>query len=504
VSFVRNGTIAIAALVMTACGAPAATSSSATVAPHPAPAAPPIASDADVLGPRPAPGLPPPFKPPAPVVYTTPKGLTVWLLERHALPMVAVTVAVPTGSASDPKGMAGLADVSANMMDEGAGKLGALDLARAIDMLGASLHTESSIDYSYAHLTVLKRNFPPAMGLLGDVVARPRFDAGEWKRVHDLWLNDLRERASDPDEVAKVVSAVSLFGADHPYGHPSDGFVASASKVQLADAKKFYAAAWRPDRATVVVVGDVTKGELDPQLDAAFGAWTKPSGDPVPIVAPPAPVSHAKVVLVDRPDAAQSVIALIRPGVAAGDPAAPPLTRVNTALGGSFTSRLNQDLREAHGWSYGARSRVGAARGMGSIAASAAVVTDKTADALKAMLDDVDALVKGGLTADEVMKTRLQGRADVVEQFESTAGTSVRLARNAALGLGAEYEARASVLRDEADKATLDRLAATYFDRTNAVIVIVGPRAKLEGPLAKIGMTNLEMRDAEGNVIGGK
>jgi hypothetical protein len=103
-----------------------------------------------------------------------------------------------------------------------------------------------------------------------------------------------------------------------------------------------------------------------------------------------------------------------------------------------------------------------------------------------------------------VVKTRLQARADVVEQFESTTGTSMRLARNAALGLGAEHEAKASVLRDEADKATLDRLATTYFDRTNAVIVIVGPRAKLEGPLAKIGMTNLEMRDAEGNVIGGK
>ncbi len=458
---------------------------------------------ADPLGPRPTLAAPAPFKPATPTVYTTASGLTVWLLERHALPMVAVTVSIPTGASSDPKGMAGLASVTANMLDEGAGKLGAIDLARAVDQLGASLSTLAGTDMSLVQLTVLKRNFAPAMGLLGDVVARPRFDAAEWKRVHELWMNDLKERASDPEEVSEVVSTAAFFGPAHPYGHPASGFVSTAAKVQLADAKKFYGAAWRPDRATVVVVGDVAKGELDPQLEAAFGTWKKPAGEPLPLVAPPAPSdARPRVILVDRADAAQSVISMTRAGVAASDPAAPPLTRLNITFGGAFTSRLTQDLREAHGWTYSPHSYVRAARGVGSLGASAAVVTDKTADALKALLADTDTYARGGLTDEEVSSTLLQARADVVEEFESVRATAVRLARNAALGLGADYEPRASALRDGADKAALNKLAATYYDRKNATVVIVGPRAKLEGPLGEAGFTNIELRDTDGNVIG--
>jgi predicted Zn-dependent peptidase len=498
--------LAALAILSAACGsgeppkAPTGPAPSATASAAPVASAPP---GNDPLGPRPTPTVPAPFKPPAPVVYTTPSGVTVWLLERHALPMVAVTVTVPTGASSDPKGQAGLALATANMLDEGGGKLGALDFARAIDQLGAKLRTGASADLSFAQLTVLKRNLGPAMALLGDAIVRPRFDAVEWKRVHDLWVNDLRQRASDPEDVSSVVSTVALFGADHPYGHTSDGFVATAAKVQLADAKKFYATAWRPDRAIVVAVGDVTKAELDPQLEAAFGAWKKPADAPLPIVAPPAPEGAArpKVVLVDRPDAPQSVIAVVRPGVAASDPNAPPLARVNNALGGSFTSRLNQDLREEHGWTYGARSRVAANRGVGSTSASAAVVTEKTAEALKAMLADLDDYARIGLTDDEVTKTRLQARAELVEQFESVEATSFRLARNAAFGLPPDYEAKASILRDEADKRTLSKLASIYFDRAQAVIVIVGPRVKLEAPLAQIGITGVELRDAEGNVV---
>ena len=497
--------VSVASLALVACGGaePAAKPPVvATPAPSATPAPPVSTASTDPLGPRPEIAVPAPWQPPAPTVYTTANGITVWLLERHALPMVAVTVVVPTGASSDPKGQAGLALASTNMLDEGAGKLGALDLARAIDQLGAKVHTGTTSDMSFVQLTTLKRNFQPAMQILGDVVVRPRFDAIEWKRVHDLWLNDLKQRVSEPNEVSAVVSSVALFGADHPYGHPIDGFVSTANKVTLADAKKFYGQAWRPDRAIVVAVGDVVKGELDPQIDAAFNAWKKPSEAPLPIVTPPAPDgAHPKLILVDRPDAPQSVIALVRAGVAAGDPKAPPLVRVNKALGGSFTSRLNQDLREEHGWTYGAHSRVSGSRGVGSIVAGAAVFTDKTVEALKALLADVDDYARIGVTDDETTKTRLQARADLVDQYESVEAASMRLARDAALGLGPDYEAKASILRDEADKKMLSKLAQIYFDRNDAVIVIVGPRAKLQEPLEKAGLPAAELRDAEGNAV---
>ncbi|MEO8876631.1 MAG: pitrilysin family protein, partial [Polyangiaceae bacterium] len=258
--------IALASGFAVACGGSAPPS--APVANHPFPGVIPSASAApvadDPLGARPVPGMPPPFVPPSPVVYTATNGITVWLVERHALPLVAITLAIPAGSAADPKGKGGVAFQTANMLDEGAGKFGALDLARAIDEIGADLHTSANTDFSTASLFVLKRNLAAGFGLLGDVVARPKFADAEWARQNALWKNSLKERASDPQEVAHVLYRTATYGADHPYGHPTDGTAASAAKVSLADLKAFYKSEWRPDRAIVIAVGDVTKADLAP------------------------------------------------------------------------------------------------------------------------------------------------------------------------------------------------------------------------------------------------
>lgn len=482
--------------------------------PPPAPAAPrpvvPVAAvpqptataPADPLGPKPEVLLPPPYIPPAPIVYTSTNGLTVWLVERHGLPVVSFTMVIPNGSANDPKGAGGLAFATAGMLDEGAGKLGAIELAKAVDTLGATLRTAASLDFSSASLTVLKRNLTPAFALFGDVVARPRFDANEWKRVHDLWQNDLKARASEPDAVSAVVSLAALYGSEHPYGHPTDGTIASSGKVQLKDVKSFYASAWRPERATLVVVGDINRTELEPLLLSSFTSWKPSPAAPPPIVTPPPPAGPLpRVVMVDRPDAPQSVLAFVKLGVAASDPQAPPLARVNGALGGSFTSRLNQDLREEHGWSYGAHSRLTFSRGPGSLVASAAVYTEKTGEALQAMLADIAEYSKTGPTADETQKTRLQARSELVEMFEQVDTSALRLARDAALGLGPEFEAKASIRRDTATREELAKLAATVFSPANSVLVIVGPRAKLAPVLSTLGFPAPEMRDAEGERI---
>jgi predicted Zn-dependent peptidase len=500
----RSALVAIGAgLAFTACGAAheAPRTSSTTPVTSAAPSASAAAS-ADPLGPKPVLSTPTPFVLPVPKTFTATNGINVWLLERHALPIVAVTVVVPSGSASDPTGEAGLASTTANMLDEGAGKLGPIELARAIDTLGAQLTTGADADKSYAALTVLKRNLTPAFALLADVVARPKMDPAEWKRVHDLWLNDLVARKSDPSAVSAVATAASLFGSEAPYGHPVSGTIATAKKVSLESVKKFYAASWRADRATVVVVGDVTQNEVTALLDASLGDW-KPPATPAPAATePPAPAGPwPRAVVVDRPDAPQSVIALVRPGVTAKDPDAAALGRVNVAIGGSFTSRLNQDLREEHGWSYGARSRVANTRSVGSIVASAAVFTDKTGDALKAMLADVQTFSSGGLTEAEVDKTRILARSELVEDYERVERTASRLASDAALGLGPKHQSEAAARRDAATKADLDRLAARYFDPKDAIVVIVGPYAKIAPQLQTLGFTKPERRDAEGNKL---
>jgi predicted Zn-dependent peptidase len=460
---------------------------------------------ADPLGPKPDPAEPAPFTPPVPAHYKRPNGMEVWLLERRALPIVSMQLVVPAGAAYDPEGKGGLALTTANMLDEGAGKRGPLELSRDVDRLGATLHTGAYADYAYVQLTVLKKNLGPAAEIFADVVSKPQLSPIEFKRVHDLWENGLRARQSEPDAVAGVVITRKVYPAGHPYAHPQDGTLASAAKVTLEDVKKFYASRWRADRAKLVVVGDVTRAELDEVLDRTLGKWQTPS-TPAPAVQgmssrptghEPAKVAR-RVFVVDRPDAPQSVVAVARPGVSAFDEESAALGRINTALGGSFTSRLNQDLREEHGWSYGARSRFSFTRLRGVFVAQAAVHTEHTGDALKAMLADIGEMAKHGLTDEEVEKTKKHARSELVEAFETVQAAAARLGRNAGVGQPPDREAAASRLAVRAGKAQLEQLAAQFLALDDAVIVIVGPRAKIEPQLKAIGITTIETSGPEG------
>ena len=209
-------------------------------------------------------------------------------------------------------------------------------------------------------------------------------------------------------------------------------------------------------------------------------------------------VELTPVFVVDRPDAPQSVVAVARPGVSAFDEESAILTRVNAALGGSFTSRLNQNLREEHGWSYGARSRFSFTRMRGVFVAQAAVHTEHTGDALGAMLAEIGAMAKSGLTDEEVEKTKQLARADLVEAFETVQAAAARLGRNAGVGLAPDREASASHVTARADKAQLKRFAAQYLDLDRATIVIVGPRAKIQPQLEAIGIKAIESSGPEG------
>jgi predicted Zn-dependent peptidase len=440
-----------------------------------------------------------------PEVFVTKGGITVWLVERHALPYLAMTFSIPTGSSSDPKGKAGLAFETADMLDEGAGARGSIELSRAVDALGASLMTGATVDASTVSLSVLKKNLGPAFAVFSDVVARPRFEPAEWTRTHELELNDLAERAADPEEVERLVTRAVLFGPDHPYAHAVDGTISSAKAISLEDVRTFYRTAWRPDRAVLAIVGDTTKAEVQALLDRNLGAWKIPSAATLPLVAPEAPHGPwPKLVLVDRPDAPQSVISLARMGLAASDPREPLLARANLALGGLFTSRLNQDLREEHGYTYGASSRVAHTRGVGSFVASAAVLTDKTADALKALVADVEEYAKAGPTTEEMDKTRLQMRGALVEKFEVYDQAAEHLAIQAALALPADHERTAALAADGATKEALAKLASDFMDPANAAVIVVGPKAGIEVPLHALGYGEIEARDTDGNVVKAK
>jgi predicted Zn-dependent peptidase len=476
-----------------------------TVAPTTAPTTS-SSAPSDPLGEKPTLAPPKAFTPPAPEVFKTPNGITVWLLERHTLPMVSISVAVPSGSAQDPADLPGLAHITADMLDEGAGERSAVELSSAVNDLGATLSVGNTVDGSFASLTVLKKNYGPAFAILADVVARPRFDPKEWKRVSELWQNDLRKRGDDAAAVSRVVTSAVLYGPDSPYGHPSDGLQRGAQKVTLDTAKEFYGAHWRPERAVLVVAGDVTKAEITQAVTASLDSWKgvddpaakAPAAPPANVtIAPPPGGPKQRLVLVDRPGAPQSVIAVVRDGVSASDPKLARLELINTALGGSFTSRLNQNLREDKAWSYGARSGFTESRGQGAFVARAAVLTDKTGPALKETLKELQDMAKSGLKPEELLKVHAQDRADLVQTYETVNGVTGRLAMLAMLGLPPSFDVTASRVRQTATLQELAPLAQAHCDPAGAILVIVGPRAEVAPQLVELGLTP-EMWDTEG------
>jgi predicted Zn-dependent peptidase len=414
-----------------------------------------------------------------------------------------VSLSVPAGSADDPPDAPGLAFITADMLDEGAGSRNAVEFSSAVNDLGATLSLGAGVDASFASLTVLKKNFTPALGLLADAVLHPRFEPKEWKRVHELWENDLKKRADDPAEVSRVVTLAAVFGPKSPYGHPSDGFAPAAKKIDLPRVKSFYADRWRPNGAVLVVAGDITKAELTTAMGQAFDGW-KPAPDRAPAPkSASAPASPPKLILVDRRDAPQSVIAVVRGGVAAGDPSAPVLSLVSTALGGSFTSRLNQNLREDHGYTYGARSSFSETKQPGSFVARAAVRTDVTGAALKEMLHELELMADKGMDKDELAKVRAHDRADLVQRYETTNSVTRRLAALASLGLAPTFDVTASRARQDATLETVLALAKERIDPKPATIVVVGPRTEVEPQLASLGLPAPVLWDADGNPVSG-
>lgn len=470
------------------------TKATATVDATPAPAV-------DTIGPKPVLAAPKAFQPPVAKVLQAAPFAEAWWLQRNALPLVTVAVVVPYGSAQDGAGREGLAALCAEMMGQGAGSYDSLALSRALEDLGAELVVEADEDSSWAVLSVLRENLGPALPLLADVVTRPRFEAKEWQKTHGLWLGDLESRASDAGGVAAQVGPAMVFGGTHPYGHSADGTIAGVKALDLNKVKGFHSMAWDLRNARLVVAGAVEEPEVTSLVAKAFASWTGKGKPPVaPAAIPDATATAPRVVLVDRPGAAQTMLQVLWRGPTARDRVQPALTLVHVALGGSFTSRLNQNLREDKGYTYGARTRVPFSRGAHLLRASASVQRDVTGPALSEMLKELEAMAKDGPTAAEVVKARATARNDDVETWETLSGAAGRLGELAGLGLGPDFETILSVAREGVGAAEIVA-AARWFDPKTATILAIGDGATVREQFAALGFTDLVVVDAEGRPL---
>jgi predicted Zn-dependent peptidase len=438
---------------------------------------------------------------PTPLRRTLKGGTPVLIVERHALPVATVAVVWPTGAADEPPDQAGLAGLTADLLDEGAGRRGALELAEEVAHLGARLETLAHWDATTVTATTLTRVLDPVLALVADVVMRPSFAARELERVRNDRLTQLVQERDLPQRVGADLLSLLLYGERHRYGRPLVGSDATLAGLGRAAVVKWHAERLRADTATLIVVGDVQADDLVRRLDAAFAGWKPPPRRPSlahPPVALPPPARRA--VVVDRPGAAQTELRVGLPCVERTSPDYFPLLVMNAVLGGSFTSRLNTNLREKHGYTYGARSEVSFRRGGGPFAAATPVKTAVTRASVEETLGELERL-----RAAEVAPGELRLAKDLLERtlartFETPPEVAAALAAQVTYGLADDYYATYAAHVEAVTAADVHRVAERWIVPAKMPIVLVGDRSQIAGSLEPL-VGKLEPRDAAGRPL---
>lgn len=438
----------------------------------------------------------PPLPVPDPLRFTLPGGLPVLFVERHAAPLVDVLLVVRRGAVDEPDDQPGLAALTAEMLGEGAGARDALAFAEAVAFLGARLDSGAGFHATQLSLHVPAGRLGEALPLLADAALRPRFSPEDLKRVQALKAASFEEERADPGALASAARARLLF-ADHRYGGRVDGTPASVAGMTTSDLRAFHQEMFRPDDAYLVVVGDVDEPTLRSLLAQSFGSWQPPARarrarrahtpDPGP--------AETRWVIVDRPGSAQSVLMVATPAPPDMTPWDAESIVMNTLLGGSFSSRLNRNLREDKQYAYGARSAFLHQLWAHAFVASASVARDVSGPALQEMLREIS-LIRSVVYDDEGRRARGYASRSFPGAF-ATGGDIAQL--YAALE---RWHLRHDLLRDHPAElqgvSDRDILAAARrdVDVSRLRIVVVGDRARIEPSLQALGLGSPLVWDA--------
>jgi len=438
------------------------------------------------------------FTPPVPKTSKRDSGLTLWTLPRPGLPLVEIALVLPSGRLAEPAGAAGLATLTASMLEEGAGDRDALAFAQALEQLGADFSASAGPRSTTLQMQVLKHNLDPALELFHDALTRPRIEASDFERVRRLQVDDLKQALDDPNTLARQVAAAAWYGSEHPYGRPAGGYPETVSALSREQVIAFHKGIARPDGALLVIAGDVSADEAASIAQRLDQSWPKGGTalQDAPTPQPPAP--KPRLLLLDRPGAPQTVVRFVMPGQAGRDPNRLAGDVLNTLFGGSFTSRLNQNLREQHGYTYGARSGFVRLPDQGTFSASSAVRTDVTGASLAEFGKEFVRLRGGDVTADEVAKARSTVEADIVADFEGLGPTV-----NLWLGLRERGSGPDEVAQDLAQLPSitadsLNALAEQLVDTDHALLVLVGDGAQVQPQLDGLPLPLVERVDERG------
>ncbi|MFB3852718.1 MAG: M16 family metallopeptidase [Vicinamibacterales bacterium] len=418
--------------------------------------------------------------------------MTVRAVEHRGVPVSVFAVLLPGGAAEDPAGRHGLAALTGDMLDEGAGEMDAIEIQAALDRVGASLDIEVGSDHTLIVLTVLTRFAKEALRLARDVVTRPRFDEVDFERVRHLRLNRLLQLRDLPPSLADRAFFQALYG-EHPYGHMPLGTEEGLRATGLDDLTALHRRVFRPERATLIAVGDADEEQLFEQATEAFGEWAGDTG--VPFASIEQGVSlplgdRRRLVVVDRPGSPQSELRIGHLGLARATPDYHAVIVLNAVLGGQFTSRLNLKLREEKGFTYGARSAFEFRRQKGPFIVQVAVESRVTAEATADIFAEIEA-IRGirPVSEEELDLARAALTRGYPRSFETAEQVARALAQMVLYDLPEDCFDRFIPEIEAVDCAEVTRVAEAHLFPSRLLTAIVGDWQRAAVEVTRLGLT---------------
>ena len=433
---------------------------------------------------------------PVPGSFQLANGLTVLVNERPGLPIVSASLVVKTGSGANPADRPGLANFTAAMLDEGTESRSALQIADEVAFQGAFLTTGSTMDATQVSGGALRRTFPALLDLMADIARRPTFPAEEVDRQRASRLASLLQQRENPNQVANAAMAAALYGPAHPYGNPELGTEAANRAITRDDMQRFWAQNFVPNNAALIVSGQIPAADLRPMVEKAFSDWSR--GTPVQVSLAAPTTTSARVVIVDKPGAPQTQLRVASIGVPRATPDYEALSVMNETLGGLFSSRINLNLREQHGYTYGARSQFLFRRSAGRFFVASGVRTDVTAPAVAEIIKEVRRIRESELTAEELALAKDSLVRSLPSEFETSARVTASTATMYIYDLGLDYYTKSPARLLAVTAAQVKAVAERYLVPDKLVVVAVGDRARIGAELTKLGLGAAEVRTADG------
>ena len=419
-------------------------------------------------------------------------GIDVFFARRDAVPAVQMTISFDAGSAADRADALGTQSLMLALMDEGTASRNSVQIAEESERLGATISTGASVDRTNVSLFALTPNLAPSLDLFADIVRNPAFVPAEVARLRGQQLARISSELTQPQGLAGRVLPVKLWGADHPYGRASSGTgdATTVAKLDRTALASFHQTWLRPDTARIFVAGNTSLAQLVPLLEKSFGTWATPkTPKPVKNFAAPVPAPAAKIYLVDRPNSPQSLIVGGQVLDARGRDDLVTLRASNDILGGAFLSRLNMDLRETKGWSYGVGSRIGAQEQRISYTISAPVQADRTGDSIKALRSQIsDFLTNRGVTPEELERTMNGNIRELPGSFETAGDVLGGVTSIINLGRPDNYYSTLAEKYRSVTASAIDAAGRKAIDPAKMIFVIVGDAKVVRPQLDGIGL----------------